>query len=102
MRAADERAQCGRRSRVVLTPRCWRQVREKQASCGRRWQQSPVTGESTKETVKTIARGKPDDPVEPVVSNSCAFFTAQEAAGAIGARLSPRPSWDRVASLLGS
>jgi hypothetical protein len=35
----------GRRSRVVLAPRRWRQV------CGntrrRRWQQSPVTGEST-------------------------------------------------------
>jgi hypothetical protein len=40
----------------------------------------------------TIARGKPDDPVEPVVSNSCAFFTAQEAAGAIGTRFSPLPS----------
>jgi hypothetical protein len=50
---------CGRRSRVVLTPRRWRQVCEKQASCGRRWQTSPVTGESAKETVKTIARGMP-------------------------------------------
>jgi hypothetical protein len=38
----------GRRSRVVLTPRRWRQVLEKQASWGRRWQQSPVTGESAK------------------------------------------------------
>jgi hypothetical protein len=27
----------------------------------RRWQKSPVTGESTKETVKTIARGMPGD-----------------------------------------
>jgi hypothetical protein len=54
---ADERCCCVRRSRVVLTPRRWRQV------CGcsvgptglrqnhirkRRWQKSPVTGESTK------------------------------------------------------
>ena len=39
---------CGRRSRVVLTPRRWRQVLEKQASWGRRWQTSPVTGESAK------------------------------------------------------
>jgi hypothetical protein len=42
--AADESALRGRRSRVVLTPRRWRQV------CGvirkRRWQESPVTGES--------------------------------------------------------
>src|ERR1700693_845384 len=40
---------CGRRSRVVLTPRRLRQALEKQASCkfswGRRWQESPVTGE---------------------------------------------------------
>src|SRR5467141_1934632 len=55
-----------RRSRVVLTPRRWRQVRgvksaqpglDKNISAGRRWQKSPVTGESTKETVKTIACG---------------------------------------------
>src|ERR1700720_2636158 len=42
--AADESALRGRRSRVVLPPRRWRQV------CGvirkRRWQESPVTGES--------------------------------------------------------
>jgi hypothetical protein len=37
---------CGRRSRVVLTPRRWRQVRAKER--GRRWQESPVAGESTK------------------------------------------------------
>jgi hypothetical protein len=42
---------------VVLTPRRWRQVLEKQASRGRRWQESPVAGESAQETVKTIARG---------------------------------------------
>jgi hypothetical protein len=29
-------------------------------SATRRWQKSPVTGESTKETVKTIAQGMPD------------------------------------------
>jgi hypothetical protein len=33
-----------------------------QVSRGRRWQESPVTGESAKETVKTIARGMPGDP----------------------------------------
>jgi hypothetical protein len=31
------------------------------ASCGRRGQESPVPGESTKDTVKTIAQGRPDD-----------------------------------------
>jgi uncharacterized protein YraI len=66
----------GRRSRVVLTPRRWRQVGDDTAyhasddashhtsddafaSRWRWWQQSPVTRKSTKETVKTIAQGMP-------------------------------------------
>src|ERR1700687_3731726 len=44
---ADEWRHCGRQSRVVLTPRRWRQVRG-ELSRKRRWQESPVTGESTK------------------------------------------------------
>jgi hypothetical protein len=32
-----------------------------EASARRRWQESPVTGEITKETVKTIAQGMPVD-----------------------------------------
>src|SRR5437763_11320690 len=51
-------AGCGRRSRVVLMPRRWHQAR--QAIDERQWQQSPVTGESAKETVKTIARETPE------------------------------------------
>src|SRR5437899_5047253 len=43
-KARDVRAGCVRRSRVVLTPRCWRQVLEKQASWGRRWQKSRSPG----------------------------------------------------------
>jgi hypothetical protein len=35
----------GRQSRVVLMPRRWHQVRAK--ARGRRWQESPVAGEST-------------------------------------------------------
>ena len=55
-RRADERRCCGRQNRVVLTPRRWRQVRgvllarpglDKTLLRGRRWQKSPVTGEST-------------------------------------------------------
>jgi hypothetical protein len=59
---------CGRRSRVVLTPRRWRQVLEKQASRGRWWQTSPVTRESPEETVKTIAQGNAGCLGEPVVT----------------------------------
>jgi hypothetical protein len=40
----DERRGCERRNRVVLTPRRWRQVGGNIRQ--RRWQESPVTGES--------------------------------------------------------
>ena len=58
---------CGRRSRVVLTPRRWRQVGGSHF-CRRWWQTSPVTRESPEETVKTIAQGNAGCPGEPVVT----------------------------------
>jgi hypothetical protein len=57
----------------------------------RRWQTSPVTGESPKETVKTIAQGMPGDSGEPVVTNARVYYTPRAAAGASGARHSLRP-----------
>jgi hypothetical protein len=47
-------AEGGRRSRVVLTPRRWRQVLFRSKATVTT---SPITGEITKETVKTIACG---------------------------------------------
>ena len=89
-RAADERVACGRRSRVVLTPRRWRQVGG--AIRRRRWQTSPVTGESAKETVNTIAQGNAGLPGGPVVTTLvCYLHTAHEAAGAAGTRHSLHP-----------
>ncbi len=92
---------CGRRSRVGLTPRRRSQPcddvamsalrPDTPASRRRRWQQSPITGASTKETVKTIAQGMPERFGVPVVTNSCAFYFAREAAGALSARHSLRP-----------
>src|SRR5882724_1680538 len=41
----------GRRNRVVLAPRPWRQA-GREVYGRRRWQERPLTGESTKETVK--------------------------------------------------
>jgi hypothetical protein len=38
-----------------------------------RWQESPITGESTKETVKTIAQGRPDISGKPVVTTLVCF-----------------------------
>ena len=51
----------------------------------------PVTEESSKETVKTIAQGMPGDSGEPVVTNARAFYTTRAAAGASGIRHSLRP-----------
>src|SRR6266702_7806554 len=42
--ADNERRESVRRRRVVLTPRRWRQVLEKSASQGRRWQESRSPG----------------------------------------------------------
>jgi hypothetical protein len=82
---------CGRRSRVVLTPRRWRQVLEKQASRGRWWQTSPVTRESTEETVKTIAQGNAGCPGEPVVTTVC-FLPLHTDCGCSGRPAFPAPS----------
>ena len=63
----------------------------------RRWQTSMVTGESTKETVKTIACGNAG-----FFRWTCGdyarvlcFTFAREAAGALGARHSPRPLFSK-------
>ena len=40
---------------------------------------------------KPSRAGMPGDSGGPVVTNSCAFYFAREAAGALGARHSPRP-----------
>jgi hypothetical protein len=62
----DEARGRGRRSRVVLTPRRWRQVGGDASHRGlRRRQQSPIAGKSAKETVKTIrVRECRTDPVD--------------------------------------
>jgi hypothetical protein len=88
--AADERHRGGRRSRVVLTPRCWRQVlREETRDDG---DNKPITGESAEETVKTVAWGMPGESGVTVVTTLVCFFTfAREAAGASSARHSLRP-----------
>jgi hypothetical protein len=51
-----------------------------------------VTGESTKETVKTIARGMPGESGVTAVTNACAFYTTHAAAGRIERPAFPAPS----------
>src|SRR5579872_6700773 len=66
-------ARGGRRSRVVLTPRRWRQVcGDNPASDGGK--KARLTRKSTKETVKTIARGMPGVSGVTVVTNSSCFL----------------------------
>src|SRR3954453_2859848 len=71
--APDDNVCGGRRSRVVLAPRPWRQACEVKLA-GDGGNKRRFTGESTKEPVKTIARGRPDRPVEPVVTMLVCFF----------------------------
>src|SRR6266571_5475395 len=47
---------------------------DKTISAGRRWQNSMVTEESTKEAVKTIARGMPGDSGVTVVTTLVCFI----------------------------
>jgi hypothetical protein len=68
-------ARRGRRSRVVPMPRRWHQVGGE--SCKRRWQTSRSPGRARRKPLKPFARGKPDDPVEPVVDYLVCFFCAR-------------------------
>jgi hypothetical protein len=88
--ATDERGRCGRRSRVVLAPRCWRQVVWN--VCAATVATKPVTGESTKETVKPLRREGRMLSAEPVCSCAHSFVhIAHETAGAARTRSSLRP-----------
>src|SRR5258706_2282146 len=85
-----------------MTPRRRRQVCEKTRR--RRRQESPISGESTKETVNTIACGNAGCSGATVVTTLvCYQHTAHEAAGATGTRHSPRPLFfgRRIPSQLG-
>src|SRR6185437_13544644 len=89
--ALDEGADCGRRSRVVLTPRRWRQASQKfLRGDGDNKARSPG---SAKETVKTIVQGWPGVPVTCGDALACFLHFARGAAGALGTRHSPRPLW---------
>ena len=83
---------CGRRSRVVLTPRRWRQVGEEQASRasdGDKKARSP--GRARSKPLKPSRAGMPGDPGATVVTNARVFYSTRAAAGASGTRHSLRP-----------
>jgi hypothetical protein len=85
---------CGRQSRVVLTPRRWCQVLEKQASC------KFLEGDGGKKARSPgRARNKPLKPLrreggcsgEPVVTHSCAFYLCARGCGCNGHPAFPAP-----------
>jgi hypothetical protein len=104
VRHADERC-CGvRRSRVVLTPRRWRQVRgcwvgptglqaqRQSADDGGKQARSP--GRARRKPLKPLRAGMPGDSGVLVVTRVRSITTiAHEAAGAAGIRHSPRLPW---------
>ena len=90
--ADSERHESVRQRRVVLTPQCWRQVREKQASHRTTVTTSPARRGDHVISRKAIAQGMSDALRCPVCS--CAHFLlpiAHETAGAARTRHSLRP-----------
>jgi hypothetical protein len=81
---------CGRRSRVVLTPRRWRQVsRRYPRGDGGKKARSP--GRARNRLLKPLRAGMPGDPGATVVTNARAYYSPRAAAGATGTRHSPLP-----------
>jgi hypothetical protein len=60
---------CGPDAPTLASSSCWESFQRE-----RWWQKSPVTKESAKETVKTIAQGRPGFSGEPVVTTLVCFF----------------------------
>jgi hypothetical protein len=88
--AKDEGATCGRLSRVVLTPRRWRQVGGIPAGDGGKQARSP--GRARNRPLKPLRAGMPGDSGDLAVTMLVWFiFFPREAAGAAGTRHSPRP-----------
>src|SRR6202161_2624358 len=84
--ALKTRAQsCGRRSRVVLTPRRWRQVGGRDsAGDGGKQARSPRRARS--KLLNPSRAGMPGDPGATVVTNARAIYSTRAAAGATGTR----------------
>src|SRR5664279_6484495 len=82
---------CGRRSRVVLTPRRWRQVGERNfTDDGGKQARSP--GRARNKPLKPLRAGMPGDPGATVVTNSCAYLLCARGCGCNGHPAFPTPS----------
>src|SRR6202521_12665 len=100
---ADERCCSVRRSRVVLTPRRWRQVRGVKSAQPGLDKTYPLDDGGKRDRKSTRARRKPlkplragmpgDSGVLVVTRVRSTTIIAHETAGALGIRHSPRPPW---------
>src|ERR1700738_4035636 len=89
---ADEWRNCGRQSRVVLTPRRWRQVRGNfPANDGGKKARSP--GRARNKPLKPLRAGMPGDPGGPVATTLvCYLHTCTRGCGCNGHPAFPTPS----------
>jgi hypothetical protein len=81
---------CGRRSRVVLTPRRWRQVSQK-CLRGDGGKQARSPGRARNKLLKPSRAGMPGDPGATVVTNACAFYHCARGCGCNGHPAFPAP-----------
>jgi hypothetical protein len=82
---------CGRRSRVVLTPRRWRQVGERDfAGDGGKQARSPRR--ARRKPLKPSRAGMPGDPGATVVTNARAYYHYTRGCGCNGHPAFPTPS----------
>ena len=88
----------GRRSRVVLTPRRWRQASRK-CPRGDGGKQARSPGRARRKPLKPLRAGMPGDPGATVVTNARAYYSPRAAAGATGTRHSPLPPWGSAHAL---
>src|SRR3984885_12357195 len=89
--AADEGAcSCGRRSRVVLTPRRWCQVGERNFT-GDGGNKARSPGRARNKLLKPSRAGIPGDPGATVVTNACVLLPYTRGCGCNGHPAFPAP-----------
>ena len=89
---------CGRRSRVVLTPRRWRQVGERDfTDDGDKKARSP--GRARNKLLKPSRAGMPGDPGATVVTNACVLLPYTRGCGCNGHPAFPAPPWGSAHAL---
>ena len=76
---------------MVLTPRRWRQVGERNFT-GDGGKQARSPGRARRKPLKPSRAGMPGDPGATVVTNSCAFYFCTRGCGCVGHPAFPTPS----------